>query len=253
MAAKKWHDGMYVDAFLLAKSGSSDAQIGEALGISRTVFDDWKVKKSALADALRRGRVAKDESFREFVYGRLPPPLKELWDRINLCESSPSGIERIEALLERAGLYARQHLFLYALIDSGFNASEACRKLNVSKGVLEGWKTDPRFGELMNEVHWHKGNFFENALVGKVSEGDAACIMFANKTFNRDRGYGEKVDVTINKTVKVEHSVRQEVTIRLDHLPLEAKKQILCILRENEKGKTEITSVPRGGENGQIH
>lgn len=200
MANGKWDDSFYLRTYELAKLGLTDQEIATSLGVSAYCFTKWKQFRPALRDAVQKGRRSRpgpnEESLEQYVYNRLPHHLKELWERINACHKLNNGVLRAEAMLEEAGLRARQHLFLYALTRSGFNPSEACKRLNVRKSTLDSWvRLDPDFADLLREMHWHKGNFFESALIRKVAEGDPACIVFANRTFNRDRGYSEKVSV----------------------------------------------------------
>ena len=228
--SNKWDDTVYVKAYELAAAGESDAAIARACGVSGLTFAAWKKRRPALRDALERARAPgapAQQTFRDYVYGALPQHLKELWDRLNACEGH--GAARVEHLLSPHGKAARQHLFLYALVHCDFDPSEACRRVNVSARTLEGWRRhDPEFAELCDEIHWHKGNFFEAALVARVREGDPACTIFANKTFNRARGYQDRVKVEQSGKVEHEHT-HAHALVPLDRLdlPLDVLRMIV--------------------------
>ncbi len=242
-----WKDENYIRAYELARSGLSDAKISSALGVSALTFGNWKRAKSALKDALERARLAKDgkqQTFAEFVYRQLPQNLQELWDQISRCSTVKNGIQRIEALLDNAGKQARQHLFLYALVNSSFSPSEACRQVNISRSTLESWVTqEPEFSMLMDEIHWHKQNFFEASLVDRVKEGDPSCTIFANKTYNRDRGYGEKLDVDLKGNINHTHT-HLHVVVKVDdlQLPIETRKLILQAVRAKKTAPVPTTN-----------
>lgn len=234
---RSWSDEHYVTAYELARSGFSDAKIREAMGVSEKTWLRWKKVKPAFRQAIERGRkysghAAGKTTFRDYVYDRLPDDLKELWDQLEECEREKNGIKRMEALLENAGKGARQHLFLYALVHHNFNPSQACRSVNISRRTFDHWCThDPDFQRLVDEIHWHKKNFYEQALVERIKEGDVACTIFANRTFNKDRGYSEKFEVDLQG--KVEHTHKIIPLDALD-LPLETRRQILQAYREKQ-------------------
>lgn len=212
-AIAKWRDEVVLDAYDLARAGLSDAKIAEAIQVTQATFNKWKTHYPVFAAALERGRkpsVSGPKAFQDYLYGRLPKELRKVWKKIMRCEKDPSLTERVEAMLKNTGKVGRQHLFLYALFDSKFNLSEACKKIRISKATLDHWVTlDPEFGELLDEVNWHKGNFFESKFLELVGNGHPGAVMMAQKTFNADRGYGTK------KTVKHEHnhSVKHKVSV----------------------------------------
>jgi len=223
---------MYVTTYELARDGISDQQIGKALGVAGITFRRWCAQRPALADALARGRHQRnpgDElTFHQYVFDHLSPHLQQLWDDIHACENLDNGVERVEALLKGHGVRARQHLFLYALTQSMFNVSQSLRKLNIPRRMFEDWcRNDPDFTELMDEIHWHKGNFFEQAFIGRVSAGDTNAIIHAVKTKCRDRGYNDKIEVVHSGTIDTGNNVN---LADLD-LPIEVRKVVLDALR----------------------
>lgn len=227
-------EDVYVEAYRLAKSGLSDTAVADALGCSRGTFKTWRKKYPALRKALAKARLPDKsvETFQEYVYDRLPEHLRAVWDEIQQCQTEPNAIGRIEALLKDQGRRGRQHLFLYALVNSNFDLSEACKCVQIHRRTLDRWvTTDPGFAELLDEIDWHKANFFEGALVALVRAGVPAAVMFANRTFNAKRGYGttKQVNVSVNGEVNHTHTA---VPIDDLNLPLEVRKQMLDKVRE---------------------
>jgi hypothetical protein len=149
-----------------------------------------------------------------------------------LSENDSSQQIRVEALLFKQRKLIKQQLFLYAFVATNFNFSEACRLIGVKKATMDYWvDNDKDFKDIIEEMHWHKSNFFESALIGLVKSGDSAATIFANKTFNRERGYGE-----IHK-----HEIKGEITHTVEtvdvdalDLPLETRKQLLEALQKKE-------------------
>ena len=243
--ADKFRATFYVATYELARDGMSDEQIAKALGVVGQTFRRWCARRPALRDALERARnPATDDrpTFHQYVYDHLPPHLRELWDKINECEELENGIERIEALLADKGKRARQHLFLYALTQSMFNVSAALRKLGLSRRTFDAWtKSDPEFAELMDEIHWYKENFFEQAFIGRVAAGDTAAIIHAAKTQLRGRGYNDKVEVVHSGSITTEAVVN---IAELD-LDVETRRKVLTALRKKfaADSKAGITIV----------
>lgn len=228
---------MVIQAYEFAKSGMTQTRIAKALGISRGSLLAWMETNPELAYALRAGRKCgkqgPDYTFRDYVYNRLPPELKNLWNAINRFEQEDNGIQKIEAMLQDKGKKVRQHLFLYALTSSNFNMAQACRRLNISRRTLTEWQlTDPDFSTLMKEIDAYKGDFFENALLKQVKAGNHHCIIFANKTYNKDRGYGEKpaeVNVNYNGDTNISLNV---VNVDDLNLPLSMRMNLLKCIRD---------------------
>lgn len=230
----KWDDTMYVQSYVMAKSGASDNEISKTLGMSHTNFDALKLKKPALQDALRRARRVDQKVFRDYVYGKLQPETKALWDRICLCEKIDDPDRDAWEIIKDVGDYTRKQLFIYALVHTNFNPSNACKKVGIGRDTLRYWMKDETFQELMKEIHWHKCNFFEEALVMRIKDGDTAAIIFANRTMNRDRGYGDKVEVEHTGTVQHNHLLSQVNLEELD-LSLETRREILLAIRKKKE------------------
>jgi hypothetical protein len=239
MGKRAWKDEFYVKAFELARTGLTDKAIAEAIGISPSVFKTWRLEKPALKDALTRARGEGDnkgrESFKDFVYNRLPDDLKELWDDIEACERRKNSVQRIEAMLKNRGKGVRQHLFLFALTSRCFSVSEACRAVNIPRKTFEGWVLDdPDFAEMVEEIHIARKDFCEGSLMSLIAAGDTAATIFANKAINKDRGYGEKSEITVSGSVDHKHLHAHVVKVDDLDLPLTARRQILSALREEQ-------------------
>ena len=240
----RWTDDFLLRSYELARDGLKNTEVAEVLNVTPVTFQGWLASKPKLRDAVDRGREVKGGTgalmLRDYIYGKMPEHLKELWDDINVVAESENGIRRVEALFELHGEKARQHLFLYALTTSNFFATQACRLTNVSKGMLDDWcQNDPDFSELLDEIHWHKGNFFESALLNLVQRGDTSAIQMVNRTYNRERGYGDQLKIDVTKEVKHTHTV---VLVDDLKLPLETRKSILEAHRGKMNGNGAVVN-----------
>lgn len=211
----------------LYRSGTlSDDDICEAIGVNRDTFNQWLKKSPELKKLRSEAKKNKfagmaTERFIEYVFDRLPPDLREYWKELESYENEPTVQQKIEALFARAGMRARQHLFIHALVACNFNVNFALNKLNIDRKTFDNWMTDPCFNDLYNEMLWYKKNFIESMLMNLIKVGDTQAIIFANKTLNADRGYNPAKQVDVSG--KIEH----KDTIDLDKLPLAIRKQLL--------------------------
>lgn len=242
-----WKDSYYITCYQMAKDGMKDGAIANAVGVDHRTFKKWLKERKYLRRALRKARRKRDGSnntFIGYVYDRLPDDLKDLWNEINRLEDGPTNTLRIESMLEKRGVRARQHLYFHALINSNFNASEACRKVNISTSTLHVWLEDPLFLKLVEEFNWHKGNFFEGALVELIRRHDSPATIFANKNYNRNRGYSEKVTHEHNGEIDHKHTLTME---EMDSLPLDMRKLLLEKMRQKREPKlieAVVTDMP---------
>jgi len=230
----KFKNTMYVDTYELARSGMSDEQIAGSLGVAGKTFRTWVARKPALADALTRGRspsgLAEADTFHDYIYNHLSPEHKLLWDEIHESETLPNGYERVEALLSKHGKRTRQQLFLYALTQSMFNVSQSLRRLGIPRKTYESWRAnDPEFSELLDEIHWHKKNFFEQAFITRVAAGDTAATIHAAKTFLRDRGYNEKIEIEHTGNITTTEVVVNVAELDLD---IDTRRTLLQALQK---------------------
>jgi len=234
-----WDDSFYNKAYKLARSGLKETQLAKALGIALPTFRSWLRKKKAFKTAIQdgrkeyRGKNNETASFGDYVYKRLSKELRLVWNKINKLDKKKKGLEEIEAILDRKGKRVRQQLFLHAWITGNFSVSEALRKVNISRNTLERWKReDAGFAGLVKQIPWYRKNFFEDHLTKLVAGGDGSAIIFVNRTYNKDRGYNEKVEVDMNLTGEIDQNV---MSVDMMKLPLQARKEILKSLRRNKK------------------
>jgi len=252
-SGSKYHVNVPVDAYILAKMGMGDTQISQIFGVTDLTFSKWKDQQPALIYALEKARekdVNKRPTFLSYVYKHLSPEVRALWERINYWEDAANGYEKIEAMLANEGEDVRMSLWFHAFVDSNFNASEACRKVCVSKTTLAEWKeNNPQFPKLIDEMEWHKNNLFEDSLISLVKAGNPLAVLFANKTRNRDRGYDSKITVQHEGTITHLHKHIVQVD-RLD-LSLEEKRRLLEAVRAQKalpENQDEIIDIEEGVE-----
>lgn len=219
-----YSETVLLDIYDAARAGLDDISIALHVGINPESLKRWKEKHPAVLEALQRARKPK-ETLRDYLYQKLPEDLQDLWDDIAEVETMRNGVARVEALLEDRGNKVRQHLFLHALAVGNYNETKACRKVNINRDTLNRWKNeDPDFTRLVSEMQIAKGDFFEEGLAQKVDEGDVSCILFANRTYNRNRGYTEGREININGHLTVDHQVTY---LEPEGMPLELAKALL--------------------------
>jgi hypothetical protein len=243
--ASKWKDEFYIDAYRAARSGKGNSEVAAVLGCGERTFTNWVKERPALRYALNAARnpdKGTTWTLKDYIYDRLPTRLKEYWDKISEFEKAPDGVTRVEAMLRDEGKDVRQALFFHAMIQHSFNPSEACRSVGITRYILKDWiENDPNFADLLDEFHWHRKNFYESKLHDLISVGETQAVIFANKTLNADRGYGEKV--------RHEHSgqVTQEVNITVDMLglPPDVMRIVLDAYREAKKRIEEAPKAAR--------
>ena len=143
----------------------------------------------------------------------------------------------MEAILSERGVRVRQQLFVYAFVSSNFSISAALRRVNISRSAFELWKKDPEFLRLFEELGEMKGDFFEEHLCMLIAGGDTASTIFANRTYNKKRGYSEKIDVDLNVSGSVQHNI---VNIDSLGLPLKERKQLLSKVRKAKQIESKV-------------
>lgn len=229
-----WKDEFVFIVYDLAKGGMIERKMSKVLGISLDTFRRWESKKKQFGLAVKRGRkfFRKEDgstfSYRDFVVGRLSEDAKEIWNKIDRCDSLKNGVERIEAILSDRGKRMRQQMFVQAWVSSNFSFSAALRKVNISRSAFELWKKDPEFLGLIEELGQIKGDFFEEHLVMLVAGGNTPAILMANQTYNRKRGYGANIGVEVSG--EIQHNVIQIDTLGFT---LKERKWLLSKIRDS--------------------
>lgn len=243
---------MLLKIYDLAKQGLTDNSIARGIGMQFSYFTIWKRKHVKLRIVLKCGRkFSKDKGgFLRYVFNRLSPEMKEVWkELVKLNEKNASA--QIEALLEENGEVFRQHMFIHSLVQSNWNVSAACRFVNINQKVLLRWKMQGDFGQMMDELMWHRANLVESSLMDLVVSGDKTAIIFANKTLNSDRGYGMKLSVKHEGKVDHQH-VHGHMMLdqsTLDMLSHKCKTELLRVMEAKEKGEVlNLENRSKGGE-----
>lgn len=240
----KFNTRMLLTIYDMVKAGANDSKIAGVLGIQRKTLYIWRRDREEVRQAYKEAKakqVNNTTTFKDFVYNRLSKRLQLAWQELSACEREQNPHKRIEALFRRKGVRVRQQLFVHALVDSNFNPSLACRKVNISKSTLDDWVAkDPEFSDLLAEIDWHKGNYFEGKLIGLCEAGESSAILFANRTFNARRGYGNKTEVVHSGGVNNVHAM---IDVDDLDLPLEVRKAMLRKLRERD---TVMKALPAG-------
>lgn len=239
-AYNTWDSLLLIDFYVYAKAGLSDLAIAKAMSLNRGTLNYWLKRRPEVRKAILRGReqAPDEESFTRFFYEQLDSPLQELWDRLVTNEYIGGGIVNIRKILADQGTGARQALFLHALVNSHFNPNRAMERVGLDKRTLDQWtESDPSFAELVEQVQWLKGNFFEEGLVKLCELGHPGAILFANRTFNNKRGYGNSVN--INGTVDVNIENRLVLDLSELDLDLDTRTKIAAAVRAREERLAE--------------
>jgi hypothetical protein len=236
----KYNDAQVFKLYEILRSGATFRQAAGLMGVCIDTLKAWRREYPIVQEAVRAGRAAralKEDGgvgrFMDYVYERLPGELQELWDKIQRWDAEENGVLKIEAALEEAGKYARQHLFIHSWVTSNFKLATALKLVNISRSTFKRWcEEDDQFCELLEEIQQYKKDFFEDALIGLVALGDSPATIFANKTINKDRGYGESKKQQVEVIGKVEHE--HMMTVEDLDLPVEVQRAMLESLRERK-------------------
>jgi len=237
LANTQWREELIIECFKMAQQGFSESKMIKTIGCSPTTFRHWKKTKAVFKKALEDGKKKPEHlpAFHDYVFQRLPEDLQEVWENIMDFDSPDTPKEWIRNLLKDKGELAKKQLFIFALTKYNFNPSEALRQIGLSKWYLDKWiDEDKDFAAIVDELHWHKKNFFESHLIALVRTGNPHAIIFVNKCFNRDRGYSEQMEV------KVTH--QQQLDLASLDLPIETQRQVLEAMRKKQRGDTDPTA-----------
>jgi len=245
----KWKYEYIFTAYELAKNGARKEDYLQALGIKEDTFLIWRKEIPLLRLAIKKGKEARrrgielNESFSEYIYGHLSPEMKEVYDRLERYEKA-GNVSKIEELMNRKGRRFRQRMLIHAWASLNFSLSAALKRCGVPYQMFLRWKReDLEFAQLLDEIEFHKKNFYEEALNKQIAMGDSTCIIFANRTINADRFPEPKQQINIQKQI---HHQIDIVQVSQLNLPVEVKRLLLEEVRrvksvgsrvvENEKG-----------------
>lgn len=218
-------------------------KVEAALEITRDVHNRIgqlpELKKAKEKAEKRRGTTA---NFQAYIHKSLSKEAQEVWERCMFWADSQSYYQNVEKILLGQTKRMRQELFLFALVSSNYDYSDALRMVAIPKKTLDHWKeNDLEFLALIEEIQWHKKNFFEHALVDLVEEGHPSAVLFVNRTINADRGYGEKTEVNHHVTTGV----------RMDELDLDVdtqRKILEAVRKRKQQQAIEDGSIKVVGE-----
>tara|TARA_B110001450_G_C17450816_1_gene411955 strand:- start:146 stop:523 length:378 start_codon:yes stop_codon:yes gene_type:complete len=95
----------------------------------------------------------------------------------------------------------KQKQFLKQYVKSNGNIQKTCEALGMSRSTFYRWeKEDEDFMKMYEEEHRgqmdDKRDIGEDLLFEAAKKGNVQAIIHINKTLNRQRGYGEHIDVT---------------------------------------------------------
>lgn len=206
----------------------------------RELHEDWELARN-IAKQIKPRREA---TFGAYVFKQLSPEAQETWDKIRFWANHKNATEMIDKILSPRNTKIRQEVFIHALVCTNFDLTQACRLSGVSRNKLKHWKSsDLEFNALVEEVQWHKKNFFEKAMLDLVAERHPLATIWVNKTVNADRGYSEKI--------RVEHSVNPDGFNFEDlDLDLDTKRKILDAIRRKRElnGNGAVKALPAPAE-----
>lgn len=128
-----------------------------------------------------------------YILANLSPQARAIWEKITKL----STYAEVDACFKNKPLQLRQQLFCTAVLYTGHDYAKALRMVGVPYGDFMKWRTDPEFSQMLEELQWHKKQFFHKSLMGLVAEGHPGAVIFVNRTVNADMGYSERLDLNI--------------------------------------------------------
>lgn len=225
-----------IDYYILASAGRTDSQIAKAFQIEEYALTEYWLKRPEMAYAKQCAVSGQNGNAREqFLVesaGHLPPSLEPIWNKI-LNWGEAMTFYQIKEAVKDLSKEERQCLFCMAYVHDKVNMvdTKAADMVGVGHSTVEAWKaSDPQFLAMYKTLQARKGDFWESQLMNMGKAGNWAVILHVARTLLRDRGYGDKLDVSVNGTVQHEHSVKMEVI--LDKLSPAALEEVLGAIRE---------------------
>lgn len=241
----KWDDNWYVKVYQLAKGGMSNQDIATTLGVSGDQFKKWKDANLALQAALKEARQPVTVGDR-WIFGRLSPRAQECWRRVLKAETLTNATRKIEFWFGKYGDGIRKELFLHVMAASHFNTTKACRRVNIPHSQFKRWcAEDFEFANLLVEMQEHRSNFYDEKFNQLVDEKEPSVVIHAQKTFNREKGFGDKLKIEHSGEVKntgvleigeklldlLSRSARKELMQAMEQLQLEQEENTVDAIR----------------------
>ena len=243
----KYSTKVGIDAYELARDGHSDSTIAKMLGVSYTAFRRWATTKPDLILFLTRARAWRPQrpKVQDFVFGKLSPKVRDKWERIKQGTPLPDNAEeRAEQLTAVPDELEQQYVYVAALVHNGFNHAAACREAKVKPHVVQQeWMRDSEFIALVGELKEARKDFYVECLDALVEKLDSAAVIHVNKTFNRDRGYGDIKTVEMSGKVEHQHSTFDFQPI-LNRVSLAARREFIEAIEAIEKEREGVSTLP---------
>lgn len=253
MPGTKWNAKYVWQAYQHAANGYGLGELAEAFGVIGATLRNWGKKHPELREAYNAGRKVWEEkqkaekaiikkasptdTFHDYLYRQLTPELQETWDIIqNTDLNDGPGMARVEAMLAEGGQHIRKRIFLHAWSTSNFQLGKALRRSCVSKRQFEVWCHDSEFASLVEEIQWHKDNYFEDALIRLVMEGNTKAILHVAKSKLASRGYNPTTQ--INAQVDTNNADGGLDIDKLD-LPVEVRLAIVEAMRAAKEAEAK--------------
>jgi hypothetical protein len=247
-----------IPAAVLAYAGCNDAEICRHLKMTDFTIRKWRKKYPFFKKALEQGRYLRTlrntDSMQEWVIGRLTPKAKEVWESIMFWQEHEDEYGKIKQVIGHQTEHIRQRVWLHAFIRCKFSMSAACKLVGVSRQVVDQWRLNGDFKRMVDEILEMQGDFIEEALMDLVAARDTGAVIFASRTKNRDRGYGDRLDInqTVNQNVNIQNSYQLEKLMSMVSVSavaelseamekLDAQKQLA--LKGKESASTETIEV----------
>lgn len=115
--------------------------------------------------------------------------------------------------------------FVATLKRTKGNISKACEKLRISRETYYEWKKlDPEFKKECDEMPKYLGDYVVSKLFGLIEKGNVKAIIFYCQTQLKDRGFGNKLEVTGNNGAPLNGLSFAEERDLLASLPLDHQK-----------------------------
>jgi hypothetical protein len=191
-----------------------------------------------LAKRLADSRRGTRETFTGYIFKHLSREARTVWEEIQFWDEA-SSYDKIEAVLTGQTKRIRQELFIHALVSTNFDISEALRMVAMSRTTFNHWRdNDLEFRQLVEEIQWHKKNFFEHALMDLVEQRHPSAVLFVNRTINADRGYSEKLEVQHSGSIAAGEFNIEELDLDLD-----TRRKILEAMRRKKQAVQDVQAV----------
>jgi len=98
---------------------------------------------------------------------------------------------------DKKRLTKKQKEFLEIFFKNLGLVTQSCKAANLSRAMYYRWLEQPLFKEAIEESKTSVKDFGEAELFNLMKTGNPAAVIFFNKTQNKDRGYIEKSEQTI--------------------------------------------------------